>query len=104
MPVRFSEIVKTVEFGPIETDDEPVLLRVEILRTDGAEPPCSARIWQRAAILLHPSEAEDPEELGEFRLFVEDETIGAETFEGDTPEDVIRQIRHRIAAVYYIPR
>ena len=103
MPVPFSEVVKTVDIGPIETDDEPVRLRVEILHTDGASPAYSARIWQRATILLHPSEAEEGE-LSEYRMLVEDETIGGETFEGETPEDVLRQIRHRIAAVYYIAR
>ena len=104
MPVTFREIVRTVEIGPIETEDEPVWLRVDVLHTDGAAPPYSARVWQRASILLHPSESEDPDELGEYHMLVEDETIGGETFEGETPDDVLRQIRHRIAAVYYIPR
>lgn len=104
MPVPFSEIVKTVEIGPIETDDEPVRLRVEILHTDGAVPPYSARVWQHASILLRPTEAEAGEELGEYHLLVEDETIGSETFAAESPEEVLRQIRHRIAALYYIAR
>ncbi len=104
MPVPFREVVRTVEIGPIETGDEPVLLRVEILHTDGARPAYSARVWQRAAILLHPSEAEDREAVEEYRTLIEDETIGDEDFAADSPEEVLRQIRHRIAAVYYIPR
>ena len=104
MPVPFSEIVKSVEIGPIESEDEPVRLRVDILHTEGARPAYSARVWQRASILLHPSESEDPDDLGEYHMLVEDETIGGETFEGETPEEVLQQIRHRIAAVYYIPR
>ena len=104
MPVPFSEIVRTIDIGPIETGDEPVRLRVDILHTDGAKPPYSARVWQRAAILLHPSESEDQDEVVEYHMLVEDETIGGETFEGETPDEVLRQIRHRIAAVYYIPR
>jgi hypothetical protein len=103
MPVRFSEIVRTVDIGPIETEDEPVRLRVEVLCTDGATPAYSARVWQRTAILLQASEAEEGE-LSEYRILVEDETIGGESFEGETPDDVLAQIRHRIAAVYYIPR
>ena len=104
MPVPFSEIVKSVEIGPIESGDEPVRLRVDILHTEGARPAYSARVWQVASILLHPAESPDPEETEEFRTLVEDETIGGESFAGDSPEDVLRQIRHRIAAVYYLAR
>jgi len=104
MPVPFSEIVKTIEIGPIETDDEPVRLRVDILHTEGAVPAYSARVWQVATILLRPTEAEDADELGEYRVLVEDETIGGETFAAASPEEVLLQIRHRIAAVYYIAR
>ena len=104
MPVPFSEVVRTVDIGPIETGDEPVRLRVEILHTDGATPAYSARVWQLAAILLRPSDSEDRDEVGEYRMLIEDDTIGGESFEGETPDDVLRQIRHRIAAVYYIPR
>jgi len=104
MPVPFSEIVRTIDIGPIETGDEPVRLRVDILHTDGAKPPYSARVWQRATVLLHPSESEDQDEVVEYHMLVEDETIGGEAFEGETPDDVLREIRHRIAAVYYIPR
>jgi len=104
MPVPFSEIVRTVEIGPIETDDEPVRLRVDILHTEGAVPPYSARVWQVATILLRPTEAEDAEELGEYRVLVEDETIGGESFAADTPDAVLQQIRRRVAAVYYVAR
>ena len=104
MPVSFSEVVKVYDLDPIETDDEPVELRVEILHEKGASPPYSARIWRRAAILLRPVEADDPEELGEYRMLVEDETIGGEAFEGETVEEILNQIRHRIRAAWYIPR
>jgi hypothetical protein len=104
MPVPFSEVVGTVEIGPIETDDERVRLRVDILHTDSAVPAYSARVWRYAAILLHPIESDDLEEVGEYQVLVEDETIGAESFAAESPEEVVRQIRHRIAAVYYIAR
>lgn len=104
MPVSFKEVVRVFDVDPIDTDDEPVELRIEILHEEGATPPYSARIWRRAAILLHPSEADEPEELGEYRMLVEDETIGGEAFEGETVEDILDQIRHRIRAAWYIPR
>jgi len=104
MPVSFREIVRTFDVEPIETDGEPVELRIEILHEEGATRPFSARIWRRAAILLRPSEAEDPDELGEYRMLVEDETIGGEAFQGETVEEVLSQIRHRIRAAWYIPR
>jgi hypothetical protein len=104
MPVSFREVVKTFDLDPIETDEEPVELRIEILREEGVTPPYSARIWRRAAILLRPVEAADPEELGEYRMLVEDETIGGEAFQGETIEEILNQIRHRIRAAWYIPR
>jgi len=104
MPVPFSEVVRSVEIGPIETDDEPVRLRVDVLHTEGSSPAYSARVWQFATILIHPSESDDPEEINQYRVLVEDETIGDETFAAESPEEVLRQIRHRIAAVYYIAR
>ena len=104
MPVPFSEVVRTVEIGPIETGDEPVRLRVDILHTEGAVPAYSARVWQHATILIHPTEAADREEIGEYGVLVEDESIGGEDFAAESPEEVLRQIRHRIAAVYYIAR
>ena len=103
MPVSFSEVVKAFDVGPIETDEEPVELRVEILHEEGAAPPYSARIWRRAAILLRPAEAEEGE-VQEFRILIADETIGGEAFEGETIEQILDQIRHRIRAAWYIPR
>jgi len=103
MPVSFREIVRTFDVGPIETDGEQVELRVEILHEEGATPPYSARIWRLAVIRLHPLDAEEGEDE-EFRIFIEDETIGGETFEGETAEGVLTQIRHRIRAAWYIPR
>jgi hypothetical protein len=103
MPVSFSEVVKVFDIDPIETDEEPVELRVEILHEEGATPPYSARIWRRAAILLRPAEAEEGA-VEEYRILIEDETIGGEAFEGDTIEEILDQIRHRIRAAWYIPR
>lgn len=103
MPVTFSEVVKVYDLGPIETDEEQVDLRVEILHEEGATPPYSARIWRRAVIQLHPVEAEEGE-IQEFRILIEDETIGGEEFEGETVEEILDQIRHRIRAAWYIPR
>ena len=103
MPVSFSEVVKVFDIDPIETDGEPVELRVEILHEEGATPPYSARIWRRAAILLRPAEAEEGA-VQEYRILIEDETIGGEAFEGDTIEEILNQIRHRIRAAWYIPR
>lgn len=103
MPVSFSEVVKVFDIDPIETDEEPVELRVEILHEEGATPPYSARIWRRAAILLRPAEAEEGA-VQEYRILIEDETIGGEAFEGDTIEEILDQIRHRIRAAWYIPR
>lgn len=103
MPVSFTEVVRTVDIGPIETDDEPVLLRVEILHAEGATPPYAALIWQRATIRLHPIEGAAGE-VSEFHMFVEDQTIGGEPFEGESPEDILDQIRSRVEATWYIPR
>ncbi|MBE9557731.1 MAG: hypothetical protein IMF08_12810 [Proteobacteria bacterium] len=103
MPVSFSEVVKVFDIDPIETDEEPVELRVEILHEEGATPPYSARIWRRATILLRPAEAEEGA-VEEYRILIEDETIGGEAFEGDTIEEILDQIRHRIRAAWYIPR
>jgi hypothetical protein len=103
MPVSFSEVVKVFDIDPIETGEEPVELRVEILHEEGATPSYSARIWRRAAILLRPVEAEEGE-VEEYRILIEDETIGGEVFEGDTIEEILDQIRHRIRAAWYIPR
>ncbi len=103
MPVSFSEVVKVYDLGPIETDEEPVELRVEILHEEGASPPYSARIWRRAAILLRPVEAEEGE-VQEYRILVEDEPIGGEAFAGETIEEILVQIRHRIRAAWYITR
>jgi len=104
MPVSFRKVVGVFDVEPIETDNEPIELRVEILHEEGMAPPYFARIWRLAAILLRPSEAEDPEELGEYRMLVEDETIGGEAFEGASVEEVLDQIRHRIRAAWYIQR
>ena len=104
MPVVFREVVRTFDLAPIETGDEAVRLRIDILHEEGAEKPCSARIWRLAAIRLHPLEAEDEEEAEEFRVLIEDETIGGESFEGTTVDEVLDQIRHRIRAAWYIPR
>ncbi len=104
MPIAFKEVVAAFDIGPIATGGEPVELRVEVLRETGAAPAFSARVWRRAAILLHPTEATDADELSEFRILVEDEAFADESFRGDTVEAVTRQIRHRIEAVYYIPR
>ncbi len=103
MPVTFREIVKTFDLEPIETDGESVQLRVEILHEAGSEKPYSARIWRAAAIQLRPVEAEE-DELEEYRILIEDETIGGEQFDGKTVEEVLDQIRHRIRAAWYIPR
>lgn len=103
MPVSFREIVRTFDVEPIETDDEPVELRIDILHREGASPPYSARIWRRALIQLRPVEAEE-DEVQEFRILIGDETIGGEAFEGETVEQVLEQIRHRIRAAWYIPR
>ena len=103
MPVTFREIVRTFDLAPIETDNESVELRVEILHETGTETPYSARIWRVVAIQLRPLEAEEGE-LEEYRILIEDETIGGETFEGKTVEEVLDQIRHRIRAAWYIPR
>lgn len=103
MPVAFSEVVKVYDLDPIETDEEPVELRIEILHEEGATPPYSARIWRRAAILPRPVEAEEGT-VEEYRILVEDETIGGEAFEGDGIEEILDQIRHRIRAAWYIPR
>jgi hypothetical protein len=103
MPVTFREIVKTFDLESIQTGDESVKLRVEILHEAGAERPYSARIWRLAAIQLHPVEAEAGE-VEEFRILIEDETIGGEEFEGRTVDEVLGQIRHRIRAAWYIPR
>ena len=40
----------------------------------------------------------------EYRILIEDETIGGEAFEGETVEEILDQIRHRIRAAWYIPR
>ena len=109
MPVPFKNVVRVLEIGPIPGDeDEPVLLRVEILHDPKATPPYSARIWRRAAILLRPADGDDePDEtapMEEFRILVEDDTIGAETFAGNTPEAVIEAIRDRIEAIWYMSR
>lgn len=104
MPVAFREVVKIFDIGPIPTDDEPVELRVEVLREPGPAPAFSARVWRRAAILLHPTDSTDEDELSEFRILVEDEAFADESFRGESIEAVTRQIRHRIEAVYYIPR
>lgn len=104
MPVAFREVVKIFDIGPIQTDDEPVELRVEVLREPGSAPAFSARVWRRAAILLHPTDSTDEGELSEFRILVEDEAFADESFRGESIEAVTRQIRHRIEAVYYIPR
>jgi len=103
MPVSLSEVVKVYDLGPIETDDEQVKLRVEVLHEEGATPPYRARIWRRATVQLRPLGAEE-DEAQEFRMLIEDETIGGETFAGDTVEQVLEQIRHRIRAAWYIPR
>ena len=104
MPVTFRELVRTVDIGPIRTGDEPVELRVEVLHEPGAATPYTARVRRRAAILLHPVDEPDPDELDEFRIFVEDETFADESFGGHSAEAVIEQIRDRIEAVYYMPR
>lgn len=104
MPVTFREIVRTFDLAPIVTDSEAVELRVEILHETGAERPYSARIWRLAAIRLRPPRAEEEEEVEEFRILIEDETIGGEAFEGNTVEEVLDQIHHRIRAAWYIPR
>lgn len=104
MPITFRDVVRTIDIGPIPTDDEPVDLRVEVLHEPGAAPPFTARIWRRASILLHSVDEPDPEELDEFRIFVEDETFAEESFGGDSVDAVIEQIRDRIEAVYYMPR
>jgi hypothetical protein len=103
MPVTFREIVKTFDLEAIETGAEPVELRVEILHEAGREKPYSARIWRLAAIQLHPVEAEEGA-VEEFRILIEDETIGGEEFTGRSVEEVLEQIRHRIRAAWYIPR
>ena len=104
MPAVFREVVRTLDLAPIETGDEAVRLRIDILHEEGAENPYSARIWRLAAIRLHPLEAEDEEATEEFRILIEDETIGGEIFEGATVDEVLDQIRHRIRAAWYIPR
>lgn len=102
MPVTFREIVRTFDLAPIETNGEAIELRVEVLHETGVEKPYSARIWRVAAIQLRPVEAEEGE-LEEYRILIEDETIGGERFEGNTVEEVLDQIRHRIRAAWYIP-
>jgi len=103
MPIPFREVVRTIDIGPITTDDEPVELRVEVLHEPGASPPYTARVWRRAAILLHPVDEPDPDELDEFRIFVEDEAFADEEFGGESVEAVTEAIRDRIEAVYYLP-
>lgn len=105
MPVTFREIVRSFDVAPIETGEgEAVELRVEILHEEGGRRPYSARIWRMAAIRLHPADADDPDELGEYRILIEDEIIGGEAFEGNSVEEVLDQLRHRIRAAWYIPR
>lgn len=104
MPVSFREVVRTIDIGPIPTQDEAVDLRVEVLHEPGATPPYTARVWRRAAILLRPVDEPDPGELEEYRIFVEDEAFAEESFGGESVDAVIEQIRDRIEAVYYLPR
>lgn len=103
MPVVFREVVRTFDLEPIETNGDSVALRVEVLHEEGADMPYSARIWRLAIIRLHPVEAEE-DAMQEFSIFIEDETIGGEGFEGRTVEEVLDQIRHRIRAAWYIGR